>query len=52
MKLFNLLTVYPAFFESFKDHGLVKKALENKYIDINTVDLRDYTEDKHKKSRF
>ena len=52
MKLFNLLTVYPAFFESFKDHGLVKKALENKYIDINTVDLRDYTEDKHRRVDF
>ena len=52
MKLFNLLTVYPAFFESFKEHGLVKKALEKKAIDINTVDLRDYTEDKHRRVDF
>ncbi len=52
MKLFNLLTVYPDFFESFKDHGLIKKGLERKLITINVINLRDHTSDKHKRVDF
>ena len=37
MKLFNLLTVYPAFFESFKSHGLIKKGLDKAYGTIANV---------------
>ena len=48
MKQFNILTVYPDFFESFKHHGLIKKSLSKKLIDINIVNLRDFTDDKHK----
>ena len=49
MKLFNLLTVYPNFFESFKSHGLIKKGLDRELISINVINLRDYTNDKHKR---
>ncbi len=52
MKLFNLLTVYPEFFESFKSHGLIKKGLDRGLISINVIDLRDYTSDKHKRVDF
>ena len=52
MKLFNLLTVYPAFFESFKSHGLIKKGLDRGLISINVINLRDYTSDKHKRVDF
>ena len=52
MKLFNLLTVYPEFFESFKSHGLIKKGLDRGLISINVINLRDYTTDKHKRVDF
>ncbi len=52
MKLFNLLTVYPDFFESFKSHGLIKKGLDRELISINVINLRDYTSDKHKRVDF
>ena len=46
MKSYNLITVYPDFFESFQKHGLVKKGIHKKLIDINVVNLRDFTDDK------
>ena len=52
MKLFNLLTVYPEFFESFKSHGLIKKGLDKDLISINVINLRDHTSDKHKRVDF
>ena len=52
MKQFNILTVYPDFFESFKHHGLIKKSLNKNLIDINIINLRDFTDDKHKRIDF
>ena len=52
MKLFNLLTVYPEFFDSFKSHGLIKKGLDRGLMSINVINLRDYTSDKHKRVDF
>ena len=52
MKQFNILTVYPDFFESFKHHGLIKKSLKKRLIDINIINLRDFTDDKHKRVDF
>ncbi len=52
MNIFNILTVYPEFFDSFNNHGLIKKGLANALIAINIYNLRDYTEDKHKRVDF
>ena len=52
MKLFNLISVYPDFFESFQKHGLVKKGLHKKLININVINLREFTDDKHKRIDF
>ena len=52
MNIFNILTVYPEFFDSFNNHGLVKKGLEKKLIDINVFNLRDFTNDKHNRVDF
>ena len=52
MKLFNLLTVYPDFFESFKNYGLIKKGIDRNLIAVNIIDIRDYTSDKHKRVDF
>tara|TARA_Y100001935_G_scaffold95018_1_gene78939 strand:- start:5349 stop:6089 length:741 start_codon:yes stop_codon:yes gene_type:complete len=52
MKLFNLLTVYPEFFESFKNYGLIKKGLDRNLIAMNIIDIRNFTSDKHKRVDF
>ncbi len=52
MNIYNILTVYPEFFNSFNNHGLVKKGMDKKLIDINIYNLRDYTDDKHKRVDF
>ena len=52
MKLFNILTVYPDFFQSFKNHGLIKKGLERELIAMNIIDIRDFTSDRHKRVDF
>ena len=49
MNQFNIITIYPDFFESFCKHGLIKKAIEKKLISINAIDLRLYTNDKHQR---
>lgn len=49
MNQFNIITIYPEFFESFYNHGLIKKAIEKKIISINSIDLRLYTKDKHQR---
>ena len=51
MKLFNI-TIYPDFFESFQKHGLVKKGLHKKLININVINLREFTDDKHRRIDF
>ena len=52
MNQFNIITIYPKFFESFFEHGLIKKAIENRAISINVIDLRLYTKDKHQRIDF
>ena len=52
MNQFNILTIYPDFFESFNKHGLIKKGLDKEIIHINTIDLRSHTQDKHSRVDF
>jgi tRNA (guanine37-N1)-methyltransferase len=52
MNQFNIITIYPKFFESFYEHGLIKKAIERNLISINAIDLRLYTNDKHQRVDF
>ena len=52
MNQFNILTIYPDFFESFNKHGLIKKGLDKEIIHINTIDIRLYTQDKHNRVDF
>lgn len=52
MNQFNILTIYPDFFESFTRHGLIKRGLDKKIININTINLRLHTQDKHNRVDF
>lgn len=44
----NILTLFPEFFNSFREHSIVKRALESKLVEINIVNIRDFAEGKHK----
>ena len=45
---FDIITIFPDFFSSFFDHGVVKRAITNQLIDIKLHDLRDFTHDRHR----
>lgn len=47
MKL-TVLTIFPTFFDSFQSTSIIKRAIENKKVEFETVDFRDYTLDKHR----
>lgn len=46
---FHILTIFPNIFDSYLNESLIKRAREKKIIDIKVHNLRDFTEDKHKK---
>lgn len=45
---FDVLTLFPEMFESLKT-SIIGKAIEKKLIEINITNIRDFSEDKHKK---
>lgn len=45
---FKILTIFPEYFTSPLEVGLIKKAREKNLIDIEIYDLRDFALDKHK----
>ena len=45
---FYVLTLFPEMFEPLK-MSIIGKAIEKKLIDINLVNIRDFSKDKHKK---
>lgn len=46
---FDIITIFPSFFNCLNEYGVIGKAIENSKININSVNLRDYSNDKHKK---
>jgi tRNA (guanine37-N1)-methyltransferase len=45
----DIITIFPQMFDGFFNNSIVKIAKEKNLIDIHLHDLRDYTENKHKK---
>lgn len=45
---YDILTIFPEFFESPFSFGILKKAQDNGLIDIQTHNIREYSTDKHK----
>lgn len=45
----DILTLFPEMFDGFKNESIIKRAIENKKVEINTHNFRDYSLDKHKK---
>lgn len=46
---FDVLTLFPEMIEQACSHSIIARAVNNGIIDVNTVNPRDYTLDKHKK---
>jgi len=44
---FDILTLFPEMFKSPFSDSIIKRAIENNLLDINLIDIRDYTKDKH-----
>lgn len=45
---FTILTLFPEMFEPLK-HSIIERASKENLIDINLVNIRDFSKDKHKK---
>ncbi len=45
---FHIITIFPNIFDSYFNESILKRAQKEKLITINTYDLRNWTEDKHK----
>ena len=46
---FDVLTLFPEFISGACNYSIIKRALNQNYININVINPRDYTKDKHKK---
>lgn len=46
---FYILTLFPEFFTNFLSTSIIGRAVENKKIEVEIINFRDYSTDKHKK---
>lgn len=44
----TILTLFPEFFDSFVATSIIKRAIAAKRVEVNCVDYREYTADKHR----
>jgi tRNA (guanine37-N1)-methyltransferase len=45
---FDIVTIFPGFFEGFLAHGIVRRALKEGLVTVGTCDLRAYAHDRHR----
>lgn len=45
---FDVITIFPKIFDSYKEESLIARAQKKKFIKINIHNLRDFTKDNHK----
>ena len=45
----DIITIFPNVFHSIMNESIIKRAKEKKKVSIRVHDLREYTNDKHKK---
>lgn len=43
----SILTLFPSMFTGFVESSIISKAIERDLIQVDVVDMRDFTEDKH-----
>lgn len=47
---FDVLTLFPELIKNACDYSIIKRAIDGKIIDLNVINPRDFTLDKHKKT--
>ncbi|HEB30566.1 MAG TPA: tRNA (guanosine(37)-N1)-methyltransferase TrmD [Spirochaetes bacterium] len=47
--VFNILTLFPDIFTGFFSESIIRRAVEAKIVHFNVINIRDYSQDKHKK---
>lgn len=45
----DILTLFPSMFDNVINESIIKRAIENKKVEINVHNIRDYSKDPHKK---
>lgn len=45
---FDIISIFPDFFSGPLDYGIVRRAREDKLVEINVQDLREFTRDRHR----
>ena len=45
----DILTLFPNMFDGVFQESILKRAIEEKIIEVNIVNFRDYTKDPHNK---
>lgn len=50
MTTYNVLTLFPEMFESLLGSSIWARALKARLVEINAVDIRSYTKDKHRRA--
>lgn len=52
MTRFIVLTIFTEMFDNFVNTSIIKRAIEKEIVKIETLDIRKFTKDKHKKVDF
>ena len=47
--IFNIMTLFPGIISAYINESIIKNAIENKIIEVNIYNIRDYSRNKHKK---
>jgi len=47
--IIDIITIFPELFSEFKNYGVIKEAFLKDMVSLNIYNLRDFTNDKHKK---
>lgn len=47
---FDILTLFPDMFKTILNESIIGRAQENRLIEINTINIRDFSKDKHRKA--
>ena len=45
---FDIVTIFPGFFESVFAHGIVRRAIKEGLVTVEAHDLREYAHDRHR----
>lgn len=47
--IYNILTLYPEMIEAYKEVGIIGRGVKSDRLQINAINIRDYSKDKHKR---